>query len=425
MVAVPCPTAVASFRSPGRWLALTLGTLVHAGCSPQVSSPPDPAAARSVSLGESETRPIAALGRIEPRGGVISIAGTPGARVSDLKVVEGASVKRGDILFRLAAYAMSDANCAAAAARVADAEKLLELEARNSALLAEDLALKEEQVRQIGPLEIRSQREQVATLQKAAKKAEVDRDRLESLRRAGSQAVSEQQLEGVRLEADRARAELQAARALLEKAERDHEISLRKVAQDKKALGVATQKALLAAQLDQAQAAVRVAEAQRDAAEVRSPIAGQVLRVLTREGESIGNQPVLQVGDTDHMVVIAEVSELDILRLRNAVKARPAAATITALKDELKLSGRVIPDRIGRIVGRNGLLSLDPAASVDRRVVDVEIELDGASCATARELSGLQVDVLVSLETPPDPETKGAPRVAEAPAVAGAARTSP
>src|SRR5437763_1709726 len=44
---------------------------------------------------------VTALGRIEPHGGVIAVAGPPGTRLSELKVHEGDDVRRGDTLARL------------------------------------------------------------------------------------------------------------------------------------------------------------------------------------------------------------------------------------------------------------------------------------------------------------------------------------
>ncbi|MFB3105997.1 MAG: efflux RND transporter periplasmic adaptor subunit, partial [Pseudomonadales bacterium] len=72
------------------------------------------------------------------------------------------------------------------------------------------------------------------------------------------------------------------------------------------------------ARLEEAERDVLVAEAELAAAQeylaltrVTAPVAGQVLLVHAREGERIGEFGLLELGQTQHMYVVAEVYETD------------------------------------------------------------------------------------------------------------------
>ncbi|GAP98028.1 heterocyst specific ABC-transporter, membrane fusion protein DevB homolog [Leptolyngbya sp. NIES-2104] len=69
-------------------------------------------------------------------------------------------------------------------------------------------------------------------------------------------------------------------------------------------------------QVAQAQASVARAQAELDLATVRSPQAGQVLKIHTRLGELVGTQGIISLGQTQSMVAVAEVYELDVSRIR-------------------------------------------------------------------------------------------------------------
>jgi HlyD family secretion protein len=385
----------------------------HAGCAPS-SGTESGGDLVTTSGGAADLRPIASLGRLEPKGGVLAIAGTPGLRVGVMNVEEGAHVKKGEILFELDTYPTLVANWRVAEAQVEEAEALLALELSNQELLEREFDLKSKQVRELDPLDIKVQEERVKLLEKAHVRAQEDYGRYERLRNDNSAAVSRQELEAARLQAERAESEMEAARILLEKAERGHKLAEERLGYERQQLGVATKKAQLAARAATAKAQRAAAKAQGEAALVRAPAAGQILRILTHQGESIGNQPVLQLGDTDHIVTIAEVSELDILRLRQAAGSGPVQARITALKDQVQLTGQISTASIRRVFGKNNLLSLNPMVNSDQRVVEVEIELDKESRARAERLalSNLQVDVEIDIRdtaAPVSAETAAVP----------------
>jgi len=133
-----------------------------------------------------------------------------------------------------------------------------------------------------------------------------------------------------------------------------------------------------------AEAGLSAARAQVALAEVRAPIAGEVLEIHARAGERIGPEGVLELGQTDRMVVVAEVYETDI---GFVAVGQPATMTSPALG--APLTGRV--ERIGMKIGRMDVIGTDPIAKTDARVVEVRIALDEP--ARARALTHLQVEV--------------------------------
>jgi HlyD family secretion protein len=82
--------------------------------------------------------------------------------------------------------------------------------------------------------------------------------------------------------------------------------------------------------------------------------------------------PLLYMGDLSAMTAVAEVYQSDVPEVK---VGDPAEAVIQGRK----VTGKVT--RIGRLVGKNTLTSLDPRALQDRRVVNVTVRLDDASPA--------------------------------------------
>lgn len=137
---------------------------------------------------------------------------------------------------------------------------------------------------------------------------------------------------------------------------------------------------------DVARAGLERARADLELSTVRSPIAGQVLEIHAREGERIGPEGIAELGETASMYVVAEVYETDIGRVRVGQRARVRSPALPG-----ELEGEV--ERIGLKIGRKDVLSTDPVADADARVVEVWIEL--AEPARAAALTNLRVDVVL------------------------------
>ena len=126
------------------------------------------------------------------------------------------------------------------------------------------------------------------------------------------------------------------------------------------------------------------AEAELALSQVRAPIEGQILKIHAREGERVGPEGVVEIGETASMYAVAEVYETDVGRVRTGQRA-----TITSPAFAAPLGGAV--ERIGLRIGRQDVLRTDPVADADARVVEVEIRLDDS--AAAAHLTNLRVDV--------------------------------
>ena len=98
------------------------------------------------------------------------------------------------------------------------------------------------------------------------------------------------------------------------------------------------------------------------------------------------------MGDTSRMRAVAEVYETDIARVQLGQRA-----TITSRALEHPITGKVV--ELGRMVFKNDVLNVDPAARADARVVEVRIELDDAEAAAG--LTNLTVDVLINGDESP------------------------
>lgn len=184
-------------------------------------------------------------------------------------------------------------------------------------------------------------------------------------------------LQGIALE----QAELERVRAELEQAER--ELARRsRLRRGEAASDVALEEARL--RRDVARAELTRAEAQLELSRVRSPIDGQVLKIHSREGERVAVDGIVEIGATSSMYAVAEVYETDIGRIRVGQRASVESPALPRV-----LEGSV--ERIGLRIGKQDVLSTDPVADTDARVVEVEVRLDDPE--PAARLTNLRVDV--------------------------------
>jgi HlyD family secretion protein len=139
---------------------------------------------------------------------------------------------------------------------------------------------------------------------------------------------------------------------------------------------------------DAAAAELRLARAELARNQVSSPIDGQVIDVHARDGERVGPDGIIEIGQTRAMYAVAEVYETDIGRVRLGARAQVESPALPRA-----LNGTV--DRISMRVGKLDALGTDPAAKTDARVVEVEVRLDDGDAAVAAPLTHLQVEVTI------------------------------
>jgi HlyD family secretion protein len=282
--------------------------------------------------GAAATKGVAALGRLEPAGGIVRLGlpSTPeaisGSVITRIHVERGADVKAGQVLAEADTIPVLKA-------RVAEARADLET-ARRDAVASASLA---EEACVLAEVAARQSRRQAELLQ----------------RRLTSDDVAEQ---------SKGNAEAGAATCKARRA----------------AASVAQSR------IASADAMVTRQQAELDRAYVRAPFAGRILDIHAQVGELVGADGVFELGRVDQMVAIAEVYETDIRHVRVGQKARIRSDALGG-----DLTGTVA--RIRPKVQKLDEIGTDPAARKDARIIEVEIRLDDS--APAASLSLLQVEV--------------------------------
>ncbi len=142
----------------------------------------------------------------------------------------------------------------------------------------------------------------------------------------------------------------------------------------------------LQGQLQEAKATLIKARTDLVNTELRAPIDGTVLRIQARVGERPGDKGILELGASDRMEALVEVYESDIDRVR---LGQPVTLTSENGGFSGRLTGRVT--RISPQVRQREVLSTDPTADADARIVEVRVRLDPSDAARVAELTGLKV----------------------------------
>ncbi len=301
---------------------------------------------------------VVALGRIIPRGDVISVAtpsGAGDARIAELRVSVGDLVDAGDILAVL--------------------DNLPQLQ---SAVISAEAALnvREANLNQTRAATAASRAEAQASLERAQASADVaqsELDRVTELFERGvtTRAVLDQTIAA----ATESARDVERAQATLSRYATGSEI-------------VQADIAVAEANLQAARAALASARQDLDRAYVRAPEHGKVLDINVRPGERPGTAGIIDLGDTSQMTVEAEVYQTMIGRV---TIGDPVIVTADAFAQDL--TGTVTA--IGLEIGRQSITSDDPAANTDARVVDVIVTLDSASSPIAAPFTNLEAVVRI------------------------------
>lgn len=335
---------------------------------------------------------VTALARLEPEDGVVDISGTPGDRLQELKVKVGDQVKAGDTLAILESRTLREAELELAQAQLADAEKRGEAEEKYAAALQQEAQLARKQA-QLERLEIAAQHEKIDGLKISLASIEDDLKRLEKLRESNSSTdssiVSDQQLEHQRTLKDKTQKELAAAESQLKKLE--DTIALSEQQAEAKVQTAAANEARIPSTLalDSLRKSVELARRRLELTTIRAPSDGEILKVMLSAGETLAQQPILEMADTSRMVAVAEIYEDDALHVKEG-----AAASVDSEALEQPIAGTV--SYIGSMVAKNTVMSLTPTASADLRVVEARIRLEPSP--EAKRLINLQVTVSISVE---------------------------
>jgi HlyD family secretion protein len=356
-----------------------------------------PALTGQVNRPASSGDTIEALGRVQPISGVISIFGPPGDQISEWKVQLGSTLNAGDPLGTLRGQEERNRSLKALDAQIREAEALKAAISKSRQAKENDLKLEAEQALKAGDFDLQAVAAKITGLGEQLRLAKSDQERLKKIEQEGV-PVSPQERDQVQLMLTKAEQELAAAQSQKAKAEQAKSTAASTLNSKVATLEAETERGLAQVPLAALQASRKVAEQKLLDAELKAPIAGRVVKMNARVGETITNMPILQIADTSQMLVIAEVYETDIPRLRDwlAKSGKPVTVKLDARVlsgDSVELSGTTTAERITPMIARNAVFALGPREDADRRVVEVEVALDNKSSQTLSNFIGLQVRV--------------------------------
>lgn len=341
---------------------------------------------------------ITALGRLQPQGEVIklSVAYAQDSRVNKLLVNEGDRVKAGQIIAILQGIDKKQMELTEAEKLHGIAKAKFAKTKAGETKLAEIAAQEAIIARIQAQLTTQTVEKQAAIARAKAElqNAEASYKRYQALHRQGAIATAD---------FDDKRKALKTAQANLEAAQAQLATTVSTLR-----LQIQTEKAMLEKLEEIRPVDVRVAQAEMEKAAVyvnrikteledfyvRSPVAGQILKINTRVGEQVNtSQGIVELGRTQQMYAIAEIYETDVSKIqvgqRASIISEHGGFTGT-------LNGTV--DHIGLQIKKQDILDSDPAADKDSRVVEVKVRLDPEDTAKVARLTNLQVRVTVNLE---------------------------
>jgi HlyD family secretion protein len=375
---------------------------------------------------------VTALGRIEPEGEVITLSPPPnmgGTRIGELMVEEGEQVKVQQVIALLDNHAFKKAAVEAAQQEVELAQvnlaivkagaKTGDIEAQKAVIsrLKAELAGKiKTQKATIARLEAQLSRETESQLanwrlwQAELENATADFQRYQKLAQDGAISISE--LDSRRLTLETAKQRVREAQAnyyrtrdTLQEAIKEARAT-REETQNTIAQQIQEANASLAsisevrpldvqkAQAELARAIAKLKETQQDLelTYVKAPISGQILSINAYPGEMVNQEEgVVELGQTDRMVVIAEIYESDIKRVKLGQQATIVSEG-GAFTDEIQ--GKVT--HIRPQIRKKDVLDTDPAADVDTRIVEVKIRLNPTSSKKVVQLTNSKVVVKIN-----------------------------
>jgi HlyD family secretion protein len=336
-----------------------------------------------------------ALGRLEPAGKVIDLNALPGDRLDSLAVEENAEVRRNDPLAYLDSRALRELELQAfrSQRREAETRRVAEEKVADARIAAAKAALNRASAYES---DLKVEESRTAVLRMNLALARSTQRRLKQL--ASTDIISPQDREEQDIAVAKAEAELKAAEMFMDKGRLAGKLGVAAAAADLEAAIAGEKQVISTIAVESLKKREELAEAQWERTVLRAPSDGTVLKVFVRPGETLGPTPILQVADRRRMVVLAEVYEADVKRIRAGQKAKVLSKSFPSPHDEAGLGGTV--SRIGKTITRPELRPLDPLAQADRHVIEVRVDLDPASGKVAADFIHLQVEVQFAPSSP-------------------------
>lgn len=373
---------------------------------------------------------VTALGRLQPEAEVLSLSAPlalDGDRIAQIMIKEGDRVKAGQIVAILDSRDRLQTAVLQAKKQVEVAQaKLAQVKAgaKTGAIQAQQATIERLQAQSQG--DKKGQQEAIArieaqwqgdrTAQEATIKkleaelnnAQAEYHRYQQLSKEG--AISKSLFDTKRLSRETAKQQLDEAKAVLN---RINSTAGRQLAEAKVALNrinstgnkqVSEAEATLSSiaevrpvdvaaaqtEVGNAIAALKRAQTDLEAAYIKAPTAGQILKIRTRVGEKIGDSGIADFAQTDEMIAVAEVYQTDIAKVKLGQQA-----VITSQAFPGEIHGRVF--HVGLQVDRQNVFSNQPGENLDRRIVEVKIRLNSEDSKRVAGLTNLQVQTAIEL----------------------------
>ena len=411
------------------------------------SRQPDPnAVAAAAAVTASQLTTVTALGRLEPKGEVIKISASgsaEGNRIAQLLVKEGDRVKTGQAIAILdsrdrlsAAFEQAQEQVRVAQANLAkvttgakngeiqaqkatigrlEADRTNEIAAqqaivartevdRSTEITAQQATIARLRAEQQG--EIQTQKAVIARQNAELRNAKSEDRRYSQLYQQG--AISASTSDSKNLATETAQQQLNEGKAKLNQIQQSRQQQINeaqaKLGQIQESRKQQINEAVAnldriseirpvdvrsaSAEVSSAQAAAKQAKANLALAYIRSPRDAQVLKIHTYPGEKVGNDGIVELGQTREMIAVAEIYQSDVDKVRIGQPAK-----ISGDSFEGELQGKV--EHIGLQVQRQNIINTEPSANIDARIVEVKVRLDAISSRKVAGLTNLQVKVAI------------------------------
>jgi HlyD family secretion protein len=392
-----------AFLKPLIWLIVgsTLGVLAayrFAGSGPPTLAIPAPAAPAGVAR-------IRALGALQPRDGIVDVAIPAGLNVVRLGpgVEEGRTVAANALLAILDGYDERSSELEILKAEIAAARDARAIEDDNERRTLAEIDRERRRAIRLGELEQAALACRILALEAKYRLSQQQFDQVEGLQGKGTVAL--QQYHQLKAQSEISREELNLARA--EKARAEEALALNTsdetIEEQRQRVQTAARRARAQSPLDSLEKKMAMTEVMRDRCRILAPRAGRILKLTTQVGEAAVGKPLLRLGDTTRMYVLAEVYGEDRHRVKVGQEARIEGRGLPE-KTGGELRGRV--RMISGVITPHTLSPIDPTARENARVFEawIELDLDGSKDADyleqLRGLCLLPVDVTIQPEGP-------------------------
>ncbi|MFN6566271.1 ABC exporter membrane fusion protein [Dendronalium sp. ChiSLP03b] len=385
------PTSTASAKSR-QWVGITASALILVGGVSAYAIWRSPSTQQvgnsTTAISSPQITTVTALGRLEPQGEIIKLSAPTannGNRVEQLLVKPGDRVKVGQAIAILdsrdrlfAAYQQAQEDVKVAQAKLA----ITKAGAKTGEINAQRAEIDRLEAQRQG--DINAQTATVARLTSEQTNAMREYNRYQSLYQKGAISASDRDSKQLALET--AQKSLQEAKAVLVRIQSTSPAQLNQARANLERISEVRPVDVKQnqAEVDRAVAAMKQAKAELDRAYVRSPMNGEILEIHTHAGEVVGNDGIIEIGQTERMYAVAEVYQSDISKVKLGQKVRISSDSIPG-----ELLGKI--ERIDSQVRRQNIINTDPSTNIDARVVEVHIALDAASSKKAAKFSNLQI----------------------------------